>query len=199
MVERATSFVIPKCEGRAFELRRGQSFRVIAIEGKQVADMTLVSRHDLRETFSSHLTAGLNGSMRKALRLYSRPPFARVMLTVTEDPVGVHWIHGRCTRMWYRDRLGVDDRPNCHDNLVKALGPYGVTEYDLPLDTFNVFMVGHVDAENRYSFSPPIADKGDHIAFRAEMDLVVGISACPDDSEINDYAPKPLAIEIQAE
>ncbi len=101
--------------------------------------------------------------------------------------------------MWYRDRLGVDDRPNCHDNLVKALGPYGVTEYDLPLDTFNVFMVGHVDAENRYSFSPPIADKGDHIAFRAEMDLVVGISACPDDSEINDYAPKPLAIEIQAE
>jgi hypothetical protein len=199
MVEKATSFVIPKCEGRAFELRRGQSFRVIAVEGKQVADMTLVSRHDVRETFSSHLTAGLNGSMRKALRLYSRPPFANVMLTVTEDPVGVHWIHGRCTRMWYRDRLGVDDRPNCHDNLVKALGPYGVTEYDLPLDTFNVFMVGHVDAENRYSFSPPIADKGDHIAFRAEMDLVVGISACPDDSEINDYAPKPLAIEIQAE
>jgi uncharacterized protein YcgI (DUF1989 family) len=199
MVDGATSFVIPKCEGRAFEVRRGQSFRVIAIEGKQVADMTLVSRHDVRETFSSHLTAALNGSMRKAERLYSRPPFARVMLTVVEDPIGVHWIHGRCTRVWYRDRHGLGERPNCHDNLVKAFAAYGITEYDLPLDTFNVFMVAHVDAENRYSFSPPLADRGEHVTFRAEMDLLVGISACPDDSEINDYAPKPLAIEIQPE
>jgi hypothetical protein len=199
MLERATSIIIPKCEGRAFQLRRGQVFRVIAVEGKQVGDMTLLSRHDLRETFSSHMTAALNGSLRKALRLYSRPPFANVMLTVTEDPVGVHWIHGRCTRMWYRDRFGADNQPNCHDNLVRALGPYGVGEYDLPLDTFNIFMVGHVDEENRYRFSPPVANKGDHIAFRAEMDLVVGISACPDDSEINDYIPKPLKIEIQTQ
>ncbi len=101
-------------------------------------------------------------------RLYSRPPFARVMLTVTEDPVGAHWIHGRCTRMWYREKLGVDNHPNCHDNLVQAVRPFGLGEHDLPLDTFNIFMVGHVDAENRYSFSPPLANKGDHIAFRAE-------------------------------
>ena len=121
-----------------FELRRGQVFRVIAVEGKQVGDMTLLSRHDLRETFSSHMTAALNGSLRKAARLYSRPPFANVMLTVTDDPVGVHWIHGRCTRMWYRERLGAEDRPNCHDNLLGALGPYGIGAYDLPLDTFNI-------------------------------------------------------------
>jgi len=198
MAGTATSFIVPACEARAFELRRGQSFRVIAVEGKQVGDMTLVSRHDVRETFSSHMTAAMHGSFRKASRLYSRPPWANVMLTVTEDPVGVHWIHGRCTRKWYRERFGLGDQPNCHDNLLQALSAYGITEYDLPLDTFNIFMVGHIDAENRYSFSPPVASKGDHIAFRAEMDLLVGISACPDTSEVNDHAPKPLRVEIQA-
>jgi uncharacterized protein YcgI (DUF1989 family) len=197
MTETPTAFMIPRCEGRAFELRSGQIFRVIAVEGKQVGDLTLVSRHDRRETFSSHLTAGLSGgSLRRAAELYSRPPFARVMLTVVEDPVGVHWIHGRCTRMWYQRRLGVADHPNCHDNLVTALRPYGLTEYDLPLDTFNIFMAGHLDAENRYSFSPPVAGPGDFITFRAEMDLLVAISACPDVSEINDHAPKPLRVEI---
>ena len=200
MVDSATSFIIPKGEGRAFELRAGQSFRVIEVEGKQVADMTLVSRRDFRETFSSHLTAALNkASLRRAARLYSRPPFANVMLAVIEDPVGVHWIHGRCTRMWYQSRLGVADHPNCHDNLLGALRPYGITEYDLPLDTFNIFMVGHIDGDNHYSFTPPVADKGDFISFRAEMDLLVGISACPDVSEINDYVPKPLKVEIPAD
>jgi uncharacterized protein len=197
MADPPTSITIPKCEARAFEVRRGQSFRVIAVEGKQVGDMTLLSTRDRRETFSSHLTAGLNGSMRRALRLYSRPPFANAMLTVTEDPVGVHWIHGRCTRAWYRERIGADNHPNCHDNLVQAVRPFGLSEYDLPLDTFNIFMVGHVDEENRYRFSPPLANKGDHIAFRAEIDLLVAISACPDDSVINDYAPKSLRVEIQ--
>ncbi len=78
-----------------------------------------------------------------------------------------------------------------------AVRPFGLGEHDLPLDTFNIFMVGHVDAENRYSFSRPLANKGDHIAFRAEMDLLVAISACPDDSVINDHAPKALKVEIE--
>src|SRR5687767_9933160 len=94
-------FIIPKCTGKAFELRKGELLRVIAIEGKQVADMTAINLHDFRETFSSHLTAGLNGaSLRRATLLYSRPPFFRPLLTVVDDKAKVHWIHGRCTRKW---------------------------------------------------------------------------------------------------
>ena len=80
------SFVIPKREGRAFELKQGEILRLIAHEGKQVADMTAINRHDFRETFSSHLTAGLNGaSFRYATKLYSRPPFFRPMLTISVE------------------------------------------------------------------------------------------------------------------
>jgi hypothetical protein len=57
------------------------------------------------------------------------------------------------------------------------------------------FLKAHMPV--RVQVSPPLANKGDHIAFRAEMDLLVAISACPDDSAINDYAPKSLKVEIQ--
>jgi len=191
-------FIVPKREGRAFEVMKGQTLRVIEVDGKQVADMMALNLRDFREKFSSHTTCSLNGSsLRKATKLYSGPPFLRVMLTVTDDKVGVHWVHGRCTRRWYEVFYGLENHPNCHDNIVGALRPFGVSEYDVPLDTFNIFMVGDFDADNHYTFRPPVAEKGDYVDFRAEMDLLVAISACPTDSQINDYAPKPLKVEIR--
>ena len=48
-------------------------------------------------------------------------------------------------------------------------------------------------------FLPPIADVGDYIELRAEMNVLVGISACPNDQDgVNDGRPKPLGIKILA-
>jgi uncharacterized protein YcgI (DUF1989 family) len=57
--------------------------------------------------------------------------------------------------------------------------------------------VGDMMALNHYTCRPPVAEKGDYVDFRAEMDLLVAISACPTESEINDYAGKPLKVEIR--
>ena len=191
-------FIIPKCEGRAFQLKQGEILRLIAHEGKQVADMTALNRHDFRETFSSHLTAGLNGaSFRHATRLFSRPPFFRPMLTIVDDKAKVHWIHGRCTRQWDGHHRHEGISANCHDNIVAALKPFGLDEYQIPLDTFNAFMVVDIDSDSHYTFRPPVIEKGDYIELRAEIDQLVAISACPASSEINDYAPKPLMVEIR--
>ena len=46
--ELVRELVIARCEARAFEVLKGQLFRVIAIEGKQVGDMTLLSLHDFQ-------------------------------------------------------------------------------------------------------------------------------------------------------
>ncbi|HKQ27568.1 MAG TPA: urea carboxylase-associated family protein [Burkholderiales bacterium] len=192
------SFVIPKREGRAFELKQGEILRLIAHEGKQVADMTALNRHDFRETFSSHLTAGLNGaSLRYATKLYSRPPFFRAMLTIVDDKAKLHWIHGRCTRKWDGHKRHEGIEANCHDNIVGALKPFGVDEHQVPLDTFNAFMVVDIDADSHYTFRAPVIERGDYIEFRAEIDQLVAISACPASSEINDYAPKALKVEIR--
>ncbi len=190
-------FIIPRCQARAFELLKGQTLKVIEVEGKQVGDMTALNLHDFREKFDAHVTCGLNErSFQVAKKLYSGPPFFNVMLNVVEDKVGVHWIHGRCNRLMYKILFGQENHANCHDNIAESLNPFGVAPHDVPFGTFNIFMAGSVDGNCHYTFRPPLANKGDHIDFRAEMDLLVSISACPDEAELNDGNPKPLKVEI---
>ena len=196
--EIVSQLIIPRCEGRAFELQRGQTLRVIAVEGKQVGDMTLLNLTDFRERLNIPITSSSNGrSLFSARELYSGPPHFNVMLTVTGDRHRMHWLHGRCTSLMYRRLYGVEGHRNCHDNIVESLRPFGIQPHDVPFDTFNIFMVAAIDAEGRYSFKPPLVEKGDFIEFRAEMDLLVSISACPDEGEINDYEAKPLKVEAR--
>lgn len=191
--------IIPKCEARAFEVMKGQVFRVIEIEGKQVGDMTVLNLHDFREQFSSQVTVAANNmSFKRATRLYSGPPHFNLMLTVVDDKIGVNWVHGRCTRLYYQNLLGQENHRNCQDNIVEALKPYGLAEHDVPFGTFNIFMNVDMDQDGHYSFnSPPPTKKGDYIEFRAEMDVLVAISACPESETVmNDFVTKPLKVEI---
>jgi hypothetical protein len=194
--------VIPKAEGRAFELSAGQVLRVTAIEGKQVGDLTVLNLHDYRERFSAIFTPAMNGrSLRRADHLYSGPPFFNAMLDVEHDTHGVHWIGGRCNRLLY-EALGAADHRNCQDNIVDALAPYGIEEHEVPVDTFNIFMAVDTDDQCTFSFRPPVIVQGDYIEFRARMDVLVAISACPNEGElrgeINDYVAKPLGADIYA-
>lgn len=191
-------FIILKAEARAFEVMKGQTLRVIEIEGKQVGDMTALNLHDLSERLSSSRTATANNrSFRKATKLYSCSPWERVMMTVIDDKVGVHWIHdGRCCRLSYKAIFNLENHRNCQDNLAQCLAPYGIPEYNLP-GMFNIFMNVEVDKDCRFTILPPVSEKGDYIDFRAEIDLLVAISACPNDcGPTNDYVAKPLKIEI---
>jgi uncharacterized protein YcgI (DUF1989 family) len=192
-----SELVIPRCEGRAFEVLQGQLFRVIAIEGKQVGDMTLLNLHDFKEHFNAPISCSMNGrTFRRVKNLYSGPPYFNPMLTTVEDKHGVHWVHGRCNRRMY-ERLGITNLRNCHDNIVEALQPYGIPQHEVPFDTMNIFMVVDVDSDCRYTFRPPLIEKGDYIAYRAEMDVLVAISACPEAGEVNGNVPKPLKVEIR--
>ncbi len=189
---------IPKREGRAVEVHKGQLLRVITSEGKQVGDMAVFNLHDPREAFSGPSTAAMNDrSFRRADRLYSGPPYFDVLMSVADDPYGVHWfIGGRCSPLT-KGRDGNGNAPNCHSNLVSAVAPWGISEYQVPLDTFVLFMYVDVDADCRYSYRPPLMQQGDHIDLRAEKDLLVAISACPSERVINDGMPKGLTIEVR--
>ena len=190
--------IVPKGEGRAFEVNRGQFMRIIAVEGKQVGDLTLLSARDYREKLNIPVTCSRNGrSLFRAEVLYSGPPHFNAMLTVVEDKHGLHWLHGRCTSFMYKTRLGIENHRNCHDNIVEALQPYGIEPHEVPFDTFNVFMIADIDSNGYYTFRPPLVEKGGFVEFRAEMDLLVALSACPEEDEVNDYVAKPLKVEVR--
>lgn len=63
----------------------------------------------------------------------------------------------------------------CHSNLVRAVIPWGLDERDVH-DVINIFQVTGLDDEGRYFMSPCPAEKGDHLEFLAEQDLLMALS-----------------------
>ena len=76
-------------------------------------------------------------------------------------------------------------------NLAEALAPYGIREDDIPT-AFNLFMNVTVDgASGELKVEPPLSKAGDHILFEAEMDLIIGLTACSA-LQSNNHAFKPI-------
>jgi uncharacterized protein YcgI (DUF1989 family) len=190
---------IPPRSGTAFELKAGEELVVIDPEGGQVADLLAVSHVDIREMLSSGRT--LDYAERIYLttgdRLYSNR--SNVMLEIVEDTVGRHdFLLTPCSEATFR--LCYDDEPphqGCHGNLAAALAPFGVTDDAIPV-AFNCFMNVPVDGETgRFKVLPPLSKPGDHLKFRAEMDLVIGLTACSAPAS-NGGSFKPIHYRILA-
>jgi uncharacterized protein YcgI (DUF1989 family) len=207
-------FIIPARHGKGFVVKKGQTLRIVEVEGKQVADCTFFNADNHREGYHSGATIAINmlagtGTLKRVDKLYSRPPYENVMLTVTDDPVGLHfaWMGGRCTRRIYeiRNEQGIgqyvdpEGHRTCQGNLEEAIAPFGLAPDEVP-DIFNVFMNNddrYTLEHHRLSFLPPVTEIGDYIDLRAEMNILAAISACPNDQDaVNDGVPKPLEIRI---
>lgn len=166
--------------GVAFTLNKGDLLMVIDPRGEQVADLVVYSQTDIREVLSSGRT--LDYASRLFLTtgdpLYSNR--SRIMLTILEDQVGRHdFLLTPCSKDTFRIIYG-DEHPHqgCFGNLAEALRPFGIYEDDIPV-AFNCFMHVAIDGTTgAISVEPPLSKAGQHIVFRAEMDLIVGLTAC---------------------
>jgi uncharacterized protein YcgI (DUF1989 family) len=166
--------------GVAFTLDRGQRLTVIDPMGEQVADLLAFGREDVGEVISSGRT--LDYASRIFLttgdKLYSNR--SNVMLDIVSDDVGRHdFLLTPCSKDTFRIIYG-DEAPHrgCFGNLAAALAPHGVTEDMIPT-AFNVFMNVPVDgATGELRVEPPLSKAGDRIVFKAQMDLIIGLTAC---------------------
>ena len=83
---------------------------------------------------------------------------------------------------------GVDMNPHrpedipdhgCWENLIDALKGWDIPPEDIP-SPFNIFQTMKIDPETGAMFDTMIRPKVEaHVDFRAEMDCLVGVSACP--------------------
>jgi uncharacterized protein len=171
---------IPERSGVAFRVDRGRTLTVIDPMGQQVSDLLAFNADDLDEVISSGRTLDYAETIRLTTghALYSNR--SRPMLTIVADDVGLHdFLLTPCSvdtfRHFYPDQ---PEHRGCFGNLAAALEPFGVVPDRIPT-AFNCFMNVPVDGETgRLSVLPPTSRAGDRIVFRAEMDLVVGLTAC---------------------
>lgn len=183
--------------GTAFELRAGQHLRVIDVEGEQVADLTAFNAADKAEWLSSGRSIDYANRiyLTKGDILYSNR--SRPMFTIVEDDVGRHdFLLTPCSPETFQIIYGNSDpHPSCFGNLSRHLAPFGITPDMIPT-TFNIFMNVEVDAKGELKILPPPSKAGDSIVLRAEMDLIVGLTACSAEMS-NNYSFKPIAFEIE--
>ena len=123
---------------------------------------------------------------------------SRVMLRIVADDVGRHdFLLTPCSADTFRIIYG-DETPHrgCFGNLVEALAPYGIGADQIPV-AFNVFMNVVVDGESgALRVDPPRSRAGDAVTFVAEMDLVVGLTACSA-LQSNNFAFKPIWYRVE--
>ena len=183
--------------GVAIELAEGDILTVIDPEGGQVSDLLAVSRSDPREFLSNGRTFDYEESikLKTGSQLWSNR--SNPMLTIIEDTVGTHdFLLTPCSKATFKHFY--PDKPvhrGCFGNLAEALAPYGVKPDDIPT-AFNVFMNVPVRPDGVLSVEPPLSKAGDLVRFRAEMDLVVGLTACSAYAS-NGGTFKPIDYRIQ--
>jgi uncharacterized protein YcgI (DUF1989 family) len=203
MMKLLEEFVIAKCSSKAFVVRNGQILRVIAHEGRQVADIRFLNAHDYKEQFAARWSIPMNsiegiGGYKKLTKLWSKVPYDNVMLTVIDDKVGDHNFGCQCAPVMVALK-GAKGTLTCADLFDRCLKPHNLSMRDLDsAGVFNAFMpVRYVDDENgTFKFCPPSCKKGDHIDFRAEMDVLVAATSCPEANIVNDHAPKAMKYQI---
>jgi uncharacterized protein len=184
---------LPRNVGFAFDMTAGQEVRITS---QSIIDFVCFCRENLRERFDQART---KANQRKIFistgdQLISK--LNNTMMTIVEDTFeGHHDLQeGMCSRkrhelaaakgIWektYGRPLSEMPPRGCTENLGMALAPHGIAVEDVP-SPFNIFqhMIIHADTgeleHSRVRPKPP----GAHVILRAEMNLLVAISTCPD-------------------
>ena len=179
----------------AREIASGEVLRIIDVEGQQVADFLMFNSKRLEEKLSPPNTVNLNRQLfpRVGYSLYSDE--AGKLMTIIADTCGVHdMLAGACSRFTNEVRYGTPDTPNCRDNFAAALEPWGLGWKDIPYN-MNVFMNCPIQPDGTYTIEEPRSKAGDYIDFRADMDVLVALSNCPQErNPCNAFKLKPLRV-----
>jgi uncharacterized protein YcgI (DUF1989 family) len=189
---------IPPQNGRSFKIKRKQILQVVDPLGEQVADLFAFDEHDPNCRLSSgrslDYASGIYLTTNNILYANNSKP----MFTIIEDTVGLHdFLLTPCSQemfeILYKHK---GHHPSCFENLFLSLKEHGISAADIST-TFNIFMNVTVDPQGMLTVGVPKSKAGDHIALRAEIDMVCGLTACSAEGS-NNGSFKPIDFLVRS-
>lgn len=197
-VRRGERVVVAAREGRALRLEAGWRLRVVDLEGQQVGDLFAFNAHDVTEHASAeHTRVGLS----RLFPLVGEPFLTNrrrpILTLMADDSPGVHdMLCAACDPTRYAG-LGVTGwHASCEENLRSAMAALGHAAIEIP-QPINLFMDIPIEPDGTLGWRPAPTRPGDSVTLRAEMDVIVVLSACPQDlNPINGPGPSSLAIDV---
>ena len=195
------SEVIPAGESWIHPLIKGQTLRIVDLEGNQAVDTLFYDSHDYadRYDFQNTIRAQNNIYLTAGSRLMSSK--GNVLLTIVADTCGRHdTLGGACATESNQVRYALDKghMHACRQSFLAALLKYGngLEKRDIP-NNINFFMNVPVTPEGGLTFEDGISEAGKYVEMRAERDVLGLISNCPQlNNPCNAYNPTPIQVLV---
>lgn len=197
--------IIPAGEPWMGSLKSGQHFRIVDLEGNQAVDTLFYSSASLDERYSAQDTIRAQGNIYLTAGTQLLSNEGNTMLTIVADTCGRHdTLGGACSAESNTVRYATEKRHmhSCRDNFLLALTHWGakyhrdIGKRDLA-SNINFFMNVPVTPQGKLTFADGISAAGRYVEMRAEMDVTVLISNCPQlNNPCNGYNPTPVEVLV---
>lgn len=193
---------VPAGEYHISVVKRGQTLRILDLEGNQAADTLFYNAHDPAERYSAMDTIRQQGNLYLTAGSVLRSNTGNAMLTITADTCGRHdTLGGACATESNTVRYDLEKRcmHACRDSWMLAIAEhpeYGISKRDIG-HNINFFMNVPVTEAGGLTFEDGISAAGKYVELRAEMDVIVLISNCPQlNNPCNGYNPTPIELLV---
>ena len=193
--------VVPARAAWTAVVRRGQTLRIVDLEGNQAVDFLLYALEDDAERYSAQDTIAAQGNifLRTGSVLMSNE--GRPMAVVTGTSVPYHdTIGGACSCESNTLRYGHHTKSQhaCVENFLQGNARWGRGKRDM-VSNINWFMNVPVEVDGSLGIVDGISAPGLYVDIRAEMDLVAVVSNCPQiNNPCNGFNPTPVRIVVSA-
>ena len=193
--------VVPAGEPFMIRVARGQTLRIVDLEGNQAVDTLFYNANDLSERYSASDTIRREGALYLTTGSVLRSTSGAAMLRIVADTCGRHdTLGGACSAESNTVRYGQHTRymHACRDSFLLAIAQSGLAldKRDLTCN-INFFMNVPVTPDGQLTFADGISAGGKYVELRAEMDVLCLISNCPQlNNPCNAYNPTPIRVLV---
>ena len=197
----ARNFIVEAGDPFVHEILKGQTVRIVDLEGNQAVDTLFFNAHDYADRYSAQDTIREQGNiyLTTGTRLISSE--GNVLLTITADTCGRHdTLGGACAQESNMVRYALEKRymHACRQSFLRGIQhwKHGLEKRDIT-SNINFFMNVPVTPEGGLTFEDGVSEAGKYVELRAEMDVLMVISNCPQlNNPCNAYNPTPVQVLI---
>lgn len=183
------------------EIKKGQTLRIVDVEGNQAADTLFYNAHDQADRYSGQDTIREQGAIYLTTGTKLMSTRGNVLLTITADTCGQHDTLGgacACESNMVRYDIGKRHMHACRDSFMRGIQLTRPT-WDKRDITHNInfFMNVPVTPDGGLTFADGVSGSGRYVELQAEMDVLCLISNCPQlNNPCNAYNPTPVRVLI---
>ncbi|WP_320198604.1 urea amidolyase associated protein UAAP2 [Agrobacterium sp. rho-13.3] len=178
---------------------KGQTVRIEDSYGQQAIDTLFYNAEDYSERYSSQDTVREQNAAYISTGTKVMSNEGRVMLQMTADSCGRHDTSaGACSCESNTVRFGHGTKylHACRDNFVAEVAKYGMGKRDVA-PNINFFMNVPISPNGGMTIVDGISAPGDYVELKAEMDVLLVISNCPQiNNPCNGFDPTPIRVLV---